>query len=98
MTLSKIDLLLIAAAVGGALLIEHGNRTRIEAPAPTDAPPVTVVACPANESVPFSPECMAFIQGSTMPEAPGRLTAPPDGALADSPEQPDAGSFQILRH
>jgi hypothetical protein len=85
--ISKLSLLLIAALVGGALLIEHGNRIRIEAKAPAERPPGVATACPFNESVPFSPECMDFIQASRMVER-RRVVAPSRDALDHSPELP----------
>lgn len=87
MTLSKLDLLLIAAFVTGAFLIEHKNHARMEAPtvAEVSAPPAA--ACPTNESVPFSAECMMFIQGSLRP-VDARRPGGADGTTAGSPELP----------
>jgi len=87
MTLSKLDLLLIAALVAGAFLIEHENHTRIEAPTLAEVLAQPAPACPANESVPFSAECMAFIQGNLQP-VNLRRSSGADAASADSPELP----------
>jgi len=87
MTLSKLDLLLIAAFVAGAIMIEHENHTRIEAPKPAKTSAQPAPACPFNESVPFSPECMAFIQGSREPVDIRRSNGA-DIASAVSPELP----------
>jgi hypothetical protein len=64
MVISKLDLLVVAVVAAGFLWVEHGHRVRLEAPPPAAAasgPPAA--GCPANESVPFSADCMAFIQG-----------------------------------
>jgi hypothetical protein len=87
MRLSKLDLLLIAAFITGAIFIERENRIRIEVPAPEKVSEQPAAACPVNESVPFSAECMAFIQGARGPAGlrrPSGITA----TLADSPELP----------
>jgi hypothetical protein len=84
MKVSKLDLLAIAAVAGVLALIEHGHRITIEAPTLADASAQASPSCPANESVPFSAECMAFIQdgarstdlrrvnliGNTYPDSP----------------------------
>ena len=57
MTLSKTNMLLIVAVVGAAFLIERRNHIRIEAPAAIEGPPVKIVACLANKSGSFAPEC-----------------------------------------
>jgi len=61
MVVGKLNLVILATAVGGVLWIEHGNRIKIEPP--TEAAEHNVAVCPENESVPFSADCMKFIQG-----------------------------------
>jgi hypothetical protein len=61
---SKLDLVVVVAAIAGGLLwIEHGHRVIIETPAGAafSAPVATV--CPDNENVPYSADCIAFMQG-----------------------------------
>jgi hypothetical protein len=84
MTLSRTSILIIAAILGAVFLVERGDRIRIEAP---QADLAEVAACPANESVPFSPECMAFIQGADL-EIPKRIAVPSQGTFPLSPELP----------
>jgi hypothetical protein len=87
MRLSKFDLVAVAVVTGAILLLEHGNRVIIEAPRPTQVSAQAAPTCPANESVPFSAECMAFIQ---TPPAVLNLRRLNDADLVtiDSPEQP----------
>jgi hypothetical protein len=87
MRLSKFDLAAIAAVTAALLFVEYGNRVMIEAPRQTQVSAQAAPTCPANESVPFSAECMAFIQ--TPPVAPDlRRLNSADLATIDSPEQP----------
>jgi hypothetical protein len=67
MLITRFNVLLLAAIAGGMLWIEHAHRITITAPTPVEASAQPAQACPANESVPFSPECMAFIQGTYQP-------------------------------
>jgi hypothetical protein len=87
MRLSKLDLLAIVVFVGGAILVEHANRTRIEAPPPVAVAAQRGRACPINESVPFSAECMAFIQDALAPLDLRRRLNGADTS-AESPELP----------
>lgn len=87
MRLSKLDLAVIAAVTGAMLLAEYGNRVRIEAPRPGQVSAQAAPTCPANESVPFSAECMAFIQTPPAVLNLRRLNSA-DLATIDSPEQP----------
>lgn len=87
MRLSKFDLTAIAVVAGAMLLLEYGNRVIIEAPRPSQVSVQAAPTCPVNESVPFSAECMAFIQ--TPPVAVNlRPLNSADLATIDSPEQP----------
>jgi hypothetical protein len=63
MVISKLNLLVVAAFAAGILWIEHGHRIKLEVPPPTAASGPSAAGCPVNESVPFSADCMAFIQG-----------------------------------
>jgi hypothetical protein len=60
----------IAALVAAAVLwIEHGNRIDSDTPvgAANAAPAGTV--CPDSENVPYSADCIAFMQGDVASEA-----------------------------
>jgi hypothetical protein len=87
MVVSKLNLAILAAAVGGVMWIEHAHRITIEMPAPAERAGANTPACPENESVPFSADCMLYIQGGVGSEVRPRLNAA-DAALADSPERP----------
>ena len=84
---AKLNLVVVAAAAGGLLWIEHAQRIRIELPAPAEIAARDAAICPENESVPFSADCMTFIQGAAGPATRPRVGAV-DGAPADSPELP----------
>ena len=84
---AKLNLVIVAAAAGGLLWIEHAQRIRIELPAPAEIAARGAAICPENESVPFSADCMTFIQGAAGPDTRPRVGAV-DGAPADSPELP----------
>ncbi len=86
MVVAKRNLVILAAAAGGMLWIEHANRIKIET-TPAQVVERNAAVCPENESVPFSPDCMMFIQGGVGSEIQLRINAT-DGALADSPELP----------
>jgi hypothetical protein len=67
MVLSKFDLAIVVFVAAGMLWIEHGHRTSIAAPIAAEAPAAS--ACPDNDSVPFSADCIAFIDGGVSPAA-----------------------------
>jgi hypothetical protein len=82
------NVLVLVAVVGGLMVwLEHSHRIRIEAPTLTEASAQPTQACPVNESVPFSPECMAFIQGTFQPVKLQRLDRA-DPSAASSSELP----------
>jgi hypothetical protein len=87
MIVSKLNLAVFAAAVGGLVWVEHAHRIRIEAPTPVEVAQRNG-ACPENESVPFSLECMTFIQGGTGPSLHLRVNGP-DGVSPDLPPSPE---------
>jgi hypothetical protein len=69
MVLSKFDVAIVAFVAAGTLWIEHGHRISIAAPMAADMPAAS--ACPDNDSVPFSADCIAFIDGGA--SAAGRM-------------------------
>jgi hypothetical protein len=87
MVIAKLNLVILAAAVGGVLWIEHANRIQIETQTPVELAGANAAICPENESVPFSADCMMFIQGGAAPDLARRPNAA-DGALPESPELP----------
>jgi hypothetical protein len=63
MVLSKLDLAIMAVIAGVLLWIEHENRIVVATPAAAEAAPPGASVCPESDSVPFSPDCLAFIEG-----------------------------------
>jgi hypothetical protein len=84
---SRLNLVVVAAAAGGLLWIEHAQRIRIDLPPPAEIAARDGAICPENESVPFSPDCMTFIQGAAGPALRTPVGAPA-ATSADSPELP----------
>ena len=64
---SKVDLAVIAAVVAGcAHWIEQGHRIAIDAPTPSElAAASSAAACPDNDRVPYSADCLAFLKGDS---------------------------------
>ncbi len=84
-SVSKLHLAVIAASIpGAALWIEQGHRIDIEPPAGAAFRASIAEVCPDNENVPYSAECIVFMQGEVasvslrirtptiLPEASGR--------------------------
>ena len=91
MVLSKFDLAIVVFVAAGMLWIEHGHRVSIATPTATETPAAS--ACPDNDSVPFSADCIAFIDGSVSHAARTRMrvvasatTAAPDAPCPPSNE------------
>jgi hypothetical protein len=87
MVVSKLNLLILAAVASGVVWIEHAQRIKIEMSTPAERAGVDAAACPENESVPFSADCMKFIQGGAGSDVRPRANAA-DAVLAESPELP----------
>jgi hypothetical protein len=91
---SKLDIAVVAALVAGcAFWIERGHRITIDAPTPSElaeAPP----ACPDNDRVPYSADCLAFLQGNSETEMGWRLatTEREPKALVSSTKRPEPSS------
>ena len=60
----RLDLAAMAASIAGAVLwIEHGHHINIETPTGAAfAAPVAAI-CPDSENVPYSADCIVFMQG-----------------------------------
>jgi hypothetical protein len=84
---AKLNLVILVALAGGMLWIEHAHRITIEASAPVGVAGREAASCPENESVPFSADCMTFIQGGAESDVRWPAIAA-DGASAESPELP----------
>jgi hypothetical protein len=70
MALSKLDLAAVAVLAVGMLWIEHEHRIIVATPMAAEAVSATSV-CPETDDVPFSADCIAFIDGAVLPD--GRL-------------------------
>jgi hypothetical protein len=88
MLITRFNVFVLAAIAGGMLWIEHAHRITIEASGPAEVAGRDAALCPANESVPFSADCMAYIQGSGVQPDVRRPGNTVDAASADSPELP----------
>ena len=87
MVLSKLDLAVMAVIAGVLLWIEHENRVVVATPAAAEAAPPGASVCPESDSVPFSPDCLAFIEGHTafaVRALPVKATATDDAPAASS--------------
>lgn len=75
--MSKLGLaVIVVAAVGGALWIEHGHRIVIEAAPPADpASLARAAACPDNDTMPYSASCIAFLEGGAATQLQWRANA-----------------------
>jgi hypothetical protein len=60
----KLDLIVLAAIMLGLVWIEHEHRVVIGSSAAAETASLTASACPDNDSVPFSADCIAFIGGA----------------------------------
>lgn len=62
MALGKFAPAIVAAVAVGLLWIEHDHRIVVATPASADDA-LPTAACPDSDSVPFSADCIAFIEG-----------------------------------
>ena len=90
---SKVDLAVVAALVAGcAFWIERGHRITIDAPTPSELAASPPAACPDNDRVPYSADCLAFLKGNSESEIGWRIaTAEREPkALVYSTERPES--------
>jgi len=73
MVLSKLDLAIVALVAGGMLWIEHQHRIVVATPAAAEIAPPAASPCPATDDVPFSADCIAFIDGGSLPDLRARM-------------------------
>ena len=89
--MSKLDLAIVVTLVAGcAFWIERGQRVVIDAPTQSEltaAAAVAAAACPDNDSMPYSMDCIRFMSGTSW-------RAMSMGAAADSqPARPAQASL-----
>jgi hypothetical protein len=77
MALSKLDLAAVAALALAMLWIEHEHRIVVAAPASAEAASAARSVCPATDDVPFSADCIAYIEGGVLPDASAKPNAAP---------------------
>lgn len=71
---SKVDLAVVTAlAVGCVFWIERGHRITIDAPTPSELAASPPAACPDNDRVPYSADCLAFLKGNRETEIGWRI-------------------------
>jgi hypothetical protein len=75
MVLSKLDLALVAVVAAGMLWIEHDHRIFIGTPAAAEVAPPAASVCPDTDDVPFSADCIKFIDGGVLPDIQVGLSA-----------------------
>jgi hypothetical protein len=85
MVLSKFDLAIVVCVAAGMLWIEHGHRISIATPMAAEMRAAS--ACPDNDSVPFSADCIAFIDGGASAAARTRMSVAAS-APTNSPDTP----------
>jgi hypothetical protein len=76
MALSKIDLVVAAMIAAGLLWIEQEHRIIIIAtPAAAEVALPPAAVCPDTDDVPFSADCIKFIEGGVLPDIHSRASA-----------------------
>jgi hypothetical protein len=88
MAFSKLDLAIVAVIAVALLWIEHDHRIVIGTPMSAEIAARTASVCPDSDSVPFSADCIAFIEDGTFPALQSRAS-PAASASALAPN--DAG-------
>ena len=83
MALSKLDLAVVAALSVGLLWIEHEHRVIVATPVAAEEAPSAASVCPETDDVPFSADCITFINGGVLRDVSSKLntrapTASPD--------------------
>ena len=85
--LSRLDLVAVAVLSAGLLWVEHKHRIVIGTHAAAEvATPATV--CPDKDSLPFSVDCIAYING-----AASSYSRPQIKAAAGAPQETDDASM-----
>ena len=91
MTLSKLELALVAVIAAGLFAVEREHRGVIGTPVATEIAPPADSVCPSTDDVPMSAACMQFIGSGTSPDSQSRPspTADPPLASPDMDRRPD---------
>jgi len=92
--LSKLDLAIVVVLVAGcAFWIERGQRVVIDAPTQSElaAAAVAAAACPDNDSLPYSMDCILFMSGTKWRSNPAE-TAAANSQPASAAVSPPAAS------
>jgi len=76
MALGKLDWAIVAVMAAGLLWIEHAHRSIVGTPAAAKVPPSAASVCPDTDDVPFSTDCIKFINGGVLPDLHSRPSAP----------------------
>jgi hypothetical protein len=82
----KRSFVVILASIAAMLLwIEHGQRIVTDAPTPTELAALAVArACPDSENVPYSENCIAFMQGDRLSPTQRWRVSVAESALSDA--------------
>jgi hypothetical protein len=90
MAFSRIDLTIIAVVAVGMLWIEQEHRVFIS-PADAESERPASSVCPDTDDVPFSAECIKFIDGGVLPDIHARQSGSVSrhAAMSDSRARPD---------
>lgn len=92
--LSKLDLAIVVALVAGcAFWIERGQRVVIDAPTQSElaAAAIAAAACPDNDSMPYSVDCILFMSGTNWRMSEETTTAASQPARPAEVSPPAAG-------
>ncbi len=68
MVLSRIGLAIVTVLAAGMLWIEHGHRIVVATPAAAKTAQPGASLCPDTDDVPYSVDCIRFIDGGVLPE------------------------------
>ena len=76
MAVSKFDLAVMVVMAALLLRIEHDHRIVIATPAEAASAPQPAAVCPATDDVPFSADCITFIEAGAQPDSHRQPSAP----------------------
>jgi hypothetical protein len=80
--LSKIDLAIVVSIAVCMLWIERGHRIVIATLASAEAARPAASVCPDTDDVPFSADCIKYIDGGVSPDIHTRMKGPLSGPTA----------------
>lgn len=85
MAVSKLDVAVVIVVAVVLLRVEYDHRIVIAAPAQA---PQAAAVCPDTDDVPFSADCIRFIEGGALPQSRGQSSGPatlPDPGVGSAP-------------